>query len=133
MIPQLSASPKYLVPRCVEKNDGIGPVIELDDLRAKLLVVTLGIDDVVEQEDLVISIWGSASGTDWGPRPILLFPQKSYCGTYATILNLTKNPTVRFLRVKWTMSRWTQRNSDLMFGFCVSLEEMHSEASVAVA
>jgi hypothetical protein len=133
VMPQLSSARKYLVPQCVEKNDGVGPIIALDTLRGKQLVVTLGIDDVLEHEGLAISIGGSTSGTDWESRPLLVFPQKSYCGVYATILSLAKNPTIRFLRVKWTMSRWAQRDSDLMFGFFVSLEEMHSEVSAAVA
>jgi hypothetical protein len=133
VMPQLSSARKYLVPQCVEKNDGVGPIIALDTLRGKQLVVTLGIDDVLEHEGLAISIGGSTSGTDWEPIPLLVFPQKSYCGVYATILSLAKNPTIRFLRVKWTMSRWAQRDSDLMFGFFVSLEEMHSEVSAAVA
>jgi hypothetical protein len=130
---QLSNAPKYLVSQRVEKNDGVGPVFELGTLGGKLLVVTLGINDVVEQEDLAISIWGSSSGTDWGSKPLLTFPQKSYCGAYATILNLAKKPAVRFLRVQWTMSRWSQRKSDLMFGFSVALDEVHSEVSTAVA
>ena len=130
---QLSNAPKYLVSQRVEKNDGVGPVFELGTLGGKLLVVTLGINDVVEQEDLDISIWGSSSGTDWGSKPLLTFPQKSYCGAYATILNLAKKPAVRFLRVQWTMSRWSQRKSDLMFGFSVALDEVHSEVSTAVA
>ena len=132
-MPQLSSAPKYLVPQCVVKNDGVGPIIALDILRGEQVVVTLRIDDVLEHEGLAISIWGSTSGTDWEPRPLLVFPQKSYCGVYATILNLAKKPTIRFLRVKWTMSRWAQRDSDLMFGFFVSLKEIHSEVSAAVA
>jgi len=132
-MPQLSIAPKFLVPQRIEKNDGVGPVFDLGTLGGKLLVVTLGINGVVEQEGLAISIWGSPSGTDWGSRPLLTLPQKSYCGAYATILNLAKNPTVRFLRVQWNMSPWTKRNSDLMFGFYVTLEEVHSEASTAVA
>jgi hypothetical protein len=132
-MPQLTYAPMYLVPQCVEKSDGIGPLIDLGTLAGKLLVVTLGINDVVEQEGLAISIWGSASGDDWGNKPLLMFPQKSYCGVYATILNLTRNPAVRFLRVKWSMSRRDNRSTDLMFGFYVSLEEMRSEVSSAVA
>lgn len=130
---QLTYAPIYLVPQCVEKNNGLGPVIDLGTLGGKLLVVTLGINDVVEQEGMAISIWGSASGDDWGDKPLLMFPQKSYCGVYATILNLTKKPAVRFLRVKWTMYRRDSRSTDLMFGFYVSLEEMRSEVSSAVA
>jgi hypothetical protein len=132
-MPQLSAAPRYLVPESVKKSDGVGPAIQLDSLQGKLLVVTLGINQVVEHEGLEISVWGSASGTDWGSRPLVMFPQKSYCGVYATILNLTRNPAVRFLRVKWTISPWSQRTSDLLFGFHVSLEEIHSEVGAAVA
>jgi hypothetical protein len=130
---QVSGSPKYLVPQCQERHDGVGSVIDLGDFRGKLLVVTLGINDVVEQEGLEISIWGSAEGSDWGTKPLLTFPQKSYCGVYATILNLTKKPATRFLRVQWTMSRRAEQNSDLLFGFYVSLEEVHSDFSAAVA
>ena len=117
----------------VKKSDGVGPAIPLDSLQGKLLVVTLGINQVVEHEGLEISVWGSASGTDWGPRPLVVFPQKSYCGVYATLLNLSRNPAVRFLRVKWTMSPWSQRTSELMFGFHVSLEEIHCEVGAVVA
>lgn len=130
---QVRDAPKYLVPPCQQRHDGLGSVIELGDLGGKLLVVTLGINDVVEQEGLEISIWGSAGSSDWGTRPLLTFPQKSYCGVYATILNLTRKPAIRFLRVQWTMSRRAELDSDLLFGFYVSLEEVHSEASTAVA
>ncbi len=123
-MPQPSAVPRYLVPESIKKSDGVGPAIELDALSGKLLVVSLGINRVVEQEGLEVSVWGSTSGTDWGPRPLLVFPQKSYCGVYATILNLTRHPAVRFLRVKWTISRWSPRTSDLMFEFHVSLQEV---------
>ena len=132
-MPQTSSVPRYLVTQSVKKSDGMGQAIQLDSLSGKLLVVTLGISQVVEQEGLEVSVWGSTSGTDWGTRPLLVFPQKSYCGVYATILNLTRNPAIRFLRVKWTMSPWSQRTSELMFGFHVSLEEIHSEIGAAVA
>jgi hypothetical protein len=62
-----------------------------------------------------------------------MFPQKSYCGEYATILNLTKRPSIRFLRVKCTMNRRAEPSSELLFGFYVSLEEVHSDFSKAVA
>jgi hypothetical protein len=61
-----------------------------------------------------------------------MFPQKYYCGVYATILNLTNNPNVRFLLVKWNMSRRANRHLDLMFGFYVALEEA-PEVSSAMA
>ncbi len=125
--------PRYLVPRSVQRCDGVGPAVSLESLRGKLLAVTLGIDQVVEHEGLEVAVWGSEDGIDWGRRPLVVFPQKSYCGMYATILNLARNPAVRFLRVRWTMNPWSKRPVDLLFGFHVSLDEVHSEASAAVA
>jgi hypothetical protein len=130
---QVIDPPKYLVPECQERHDGAGSAIELGDLRGKLLVVTLGINHVVEHEGLEMSIWGSAEGSDWGTRPLLTFPQKSYCGVYATVLSLTKKPAIRFLRVKWTMCRRAEPSSGPLFGFYVCLEEVHSDASTVVA
>lgn len=129
---EVSGELKYLVPQCQERHDGVGSVIELGDLRGQLLVVTLGINNVVEHEGLEISIWGSADGSAWGTKPLVTFPQKSYCGVYATILNLAKKPAIQFLRVKWTMNRRDGQRSDLLFGFYVSLEEVHSDFSAAV-
>lgn len=132
-MPQLSYAPTYLVPQHVERSDGVGPAIDLGPLSGKLLVVTLRISEVLEQENLAVSIWGSALGTDWGSRPLLSFPQKSYCGVYATILNLANHSTIRFLRVEWTMNRLAQRNSGPMFGFSVCLEDSLCRVSTQVA
>jgi hypothetical protein len=122
-----------LVPLSTRNSDGVGPVIELGALRGKLLLVTLIINHVVEHEALDISIWGSASETGWGVKPLFSFPRKSYCGVYTTFLNLENYPTVRFLQVEWKMSRLRNRNSRLMFGFSVSLGESHSSVNAAVA
>lgn len=130
---QLASEPKYLLPQRVERTSGVGAATDLGPLRGKLLVVTLGINDVLEHEGLVVSIWGSATGTDWGTRPLLTFPQKSYCGQYATLLNLANHPAVKFLRVEWKMSRWAQRNSDVLFGFHVCMSDSLSRVHSAVA
>src|SRR5271167_657291 len=132
-MPEVMSAPKYLVPQCIERADGVGPAIDLEELRSKLLVVTLGINEVLEQEGLSVLIWGSATGSDWGGRPLLSFPQKSYCGEYATLLNLEHRPDIRFLRVEWKMNRWAHRDSDLRFGFEVSLQDSLSHVSSAVA
>jgi hypothetical protein len=132
-MPQSKCVPRYLVPPCIERADGAGPAIDLGLLRGKLLVVTLGVNNVLEQEGLAISIWGSASGTEWGARPLASFPAKSYCGVYSTFLNLAHYPTIRYLRVEWKMSRWAKRDSTRMFGFFVSIEESISRVNAAVA
>ncbi len=132
-MPQTTCLRRYLVPPCVERDDGAGSAIDLGPLRGKLLVVTLGINDVLEHEGLAISVWGSASGSEWGARPLVVFPGKSYCGVYSTFLNLANHPTIRYLRVEWKMSRWAKRNSTCMFGFYISLEESISRINAAVA
>jgi hypothetical protein len=115
--------PKFLVPDEVVRFNGIGPTMDLDSGQAKLLVLTLGINRVLEQGALQINIWGSSDKSDWGVRPLLAFPPKSYCGIYSQLLNLSKHPSVRHLRVEWKMSRWGKPAADPLFGFSVFAEE----------
>jgi hypothetical protein len=115
--------PKFLVPEDVARANGTGSVVDLDVGQGKLLVLTLGINRVLEQEALQINIWGSMDKDDWGMRPLLAFPPKSYCGIYSQLLNLSKHPAVRYLRVEWKMSRWGRSSSDPLFGFSVFADE----------
>ncbi len=132
-MPQSAYAPNFLVPPSTRESDGVGPVIELGALRSKLLLVTLAINSVLENEALTISIWGSASETGWGTKPLLSLTRKSYCGVYTTFLNLSNYPAVGFLHVEWKMSHLRNCNSPLMFGFSVSLEESHASVNAAVA
>jgi hypothetical protein len=92
----------------------------------KLLVITVGINHVVEQESLALSIWGSVDGNDWGTEPLIQFPKKSYCGIYSTFLDLAKHPRVRHLRAQWNMVRWGRGNRPTLFGFYVSAQEANA-------
>ena len=130
---QLSCAPLYLVPHCIQRSDGAGPATVLGEHAGKLLVVTLGIEEVLAQEKIEICVRGSENGMHWDRKPLLTFPQKSYCGVYATILNLSKHPEVRYLRVEWNMSRQADRDSNLMFGFYVSLEDSLTRECVSAA
>src|SRR5215472_11299631 len=114
---------RYLVSPCVERSDGAGPSIELGALAGSRLRLTLGINHVLEQEGLTISIWGSKSGTDWGSAPLVTIPQKSYCGEYHAILNLANQPTLRYVRAEWNLRRWGKRDAPRMVGFYVALAE----------
>ena len=101
--------------------------------RGKLLVLTLGITRIIEQESLEVSIWGSGDGEKWGLRPLATFPPKFYCGIYSMLLNLSSKPDLRFVRVTWRMSRWSKGEAMPMFGFYVYAEESGSRISAAVA
>ena len=65
-----------------------GPIVDLNAHRGKLLVLTLGINHVIEQERLIISVLGSADAINWDTKPLVIFPQKSYCGN---ILNVSES------------------------------------------
>jgi hypothetical protein len=78
----------YLVPECMVRADGIGPIIDLNAHCGKLLTLTLGINHVIEQERLIISVLGSADAINWDTKPLVIFPQKSYCGN---ILNVSES------------------------------------------
>jgi hypothetical protein len=123
----------FLLPESIARADGTGPEIDLGSKRGKLLVLTLGITRILEQESLELSVWGSADGERWGLEPLAKFPPKFYCGLYSILLNLGSQNDVRFLRVQWNMSRWSKRESMPMFGFYVYAEESGARISTAVA
>ncbi len=124
--------PNFLLPESIARADGMGPEIELGSQQGKLLVLTLGITRIIEQESLEASVWGSSDGANWGVRPFATFPPKFYCGLYSTLLNLASRPEVRFVRVQWKMSRWSKGETP-MFGFYVYAEESGARVSAAVA
>lgn len=128
---------KVLLPDNIVRADGIGPDVDLGADRGKLTVITLGIERVLEQQALTVSVWGSDDKKDWGAKPLVAFPPKYYCGMYSQLLNLAKNPEVRFLRVQWKVSRWAKGGVAPLFGFHMVVEEsgtrVRSATAVAVA
>ena len=123
--------PNFLLPESVARSDGKGPEIDLGSKRGKLLVLTLGITRILEQESLEVSVWGSLDGESWGVRPLVTFPPKFYCGIYSILLNLVSRPDVRFVRVQWKMSRWSKREVTPMFGFYLYSEESGARVGAA--
>jgi hypothetical protein len=123
--------PNFLLPESVARSDGKGPEIDLGSKRGKLLVLTLGITRILEQESLEVSVWGSIDGESWGARPLVTFPPKFYCGIYSILLNLVSRPDVQFVRVQWKMSRWSKREVTPMFGFYLYSEESGARVGAA--
>jgi hypothetical protein len=109
--------PNFLVPESVVREDGKGLVLSLDSSQASLLLLTLGITRILEQESLDISIYGSADGSEWSAKPLVAFSQKFYCGTYQMVLDLSKHPEKRYLRAQWKVNRWGLGESKPLFGF----------------
>ena len=122
-----------LLPESIVRADGTGPEIDLGPKRGKLLVLTLGITRILEQESLDVVVYGSPDGETWESKPLAKFPPKYYCGLYSILLNLGSRPDVRYLRIQWKMSRWSKREALPMFGFYVYAEESGARVSAAVA
>ena len=114
--------PHSLLLETIAQADGCGPVADVTQEAGKLLVLTLGITRIIEQESLDVAIWGSQSQTNWGADPLVSFPQKFYCGMYSILLNLSAHPEIKYLRVGWKMNRWTRGNPRPLFEFYVDAE-----------
>ncbi len=122
-----------LLSEAIARGDGIGPAIDIGEDAGRLLVLTLGITRIIEQETLEVAIWGSPDQAEWGTRPLVSFPQKSYCGVYSILLNLAAHPETKYLRVQWKMTRWTKGNPTPLFGFHVDVERSGTRVRTAAA
>ena len=122
-----------LLSEVTAEADGIGPVSDLDQDAGRLLVLTLAITRIVEQGSLDASIWGSPDKVNWGAKPLVAIPQKSYCGMYSMLLNLSARPEIKYLRVQWKVSRWTKGSPIPLFGFYVDAEPSGTRIRAAAA
>jgi hypothetical protein len=115
---------QFLLPETVARQDGKGPELSLDN-GASSLLLTLGINRIIEQESLDVTVWGSVDGQTW--RQMAAFPQKFYCGTYSLFLDL-EGRGVKYLRAQWRMSRWGRGELTPLFGFYLFAEEVKAMA-----
>jgi hypothetical protein len=120
--------PNFLVTETVIREDGIGPEGELVASQGKLLLLTLGITRIIEQESLDVSIWGSAEKADWGAKPLVSFPQKFYCGTYQILLDLSAHKDIKYLRAQWKVNRWGRGAAKPLFGIYLFAQETTGQA-----
>ncbi len=67
-------------PGTVATAKGDGPAIDVGGAAGRVLLLTLTITKIIEQESLDVSVFGSADGTTWGAKPLAAFPQKFYVG-----------------------------------------------------
>jgi hypothetical protein len=103
---------------------GDGPAVDVSGAANRVFLVTLAISEIIEQESLDVSIYGSADGAAWGAKSIAAFPQKFYCGDSPLLLDLTAHPDVKFIRAHWEVARWGRGTETPMFEFCVTIKEV---------
>ena len=122
--------PAFLLPENTIRDSGQGPEVALDGHPRQALLLTLGINSVLEQESLEVSVCGSCDGQTW--VPVATFPPKSYCGTYFLDLDLARHPDLTRLRAHWKMNRWARGEQKPLFGFYLYVEEPRLRAAGAV-
>ena len=118
----------YLVPEKTSVTaKGDGPSVDVSAAANRVFLLNLNITQVIEQESLDVSIWGSADGAAWGPKSIASFPQKFYRGQHPLLLDLTQQPAVKFLRAHWEVNRWGRGEATPRFEFQVAIREVPSD------
>ncbi len=112
----------FLLPETTVEKEGAGPALEVGSSAGRMLMLTMGITKIVEQESLDVSIWGSGDGNEWGATPLTEFPQKFYAGIYTILVDLASRPEVRHLQARWKLGRWGVGSTTPMFRFYIFAE-----------
>ena len=124
----ISSSEQSLVPadtRVTAKGDG--QPVDVSASPNRVYLVTLSITQIIEQESLDLSIYGSVDGTTWTAKSIAAFPQQFYTGEYPLLLDLTAHPEVKFVRAHWEVARWGRGTETPMFEFGATMKEVPPE------
>src|ERR1700676_5131209 len=118
----------FLIPaKTVVTAKGDGTAVDVSGATNRVFLLSLNITAIVEQESLDVSIYGSADGATWGPKPVTNFPQKFYQAQHPLLLDLTGHADVKFLRAHWEVSRWGRGSETPMFEFHVTIKEVPSD------
>ena len=108
----------------VAETNGESPAFELGSLAGRPLLIVLRLTDMIEQESLHVSVWGSADGQEWGAQALFWYPQKFYRGVTPAALDLRQRPEIKFLQARWEMNRWGRGYPRPYFKFAVEIEEL---------
>lgn len=115
----------FLVPeKTTVTAKGDGASVDLGGAQSRVFLLSLNIINVIEQESLDVSVFGSADGATWEAKALAAFPQKFYRGQHPLLLDLTQQANVKFLRAHWEVSRWGRGVETPMFEFSVAVKEV---------
>jgi hypothetical protein len=118
----------FVVPENTVVNaKGDGPALDLSRAQGRIFLLTLAITNIIEQESLDVSIFASADGATWDPKPVAAFTQKFYREEAPLLLDLAARPEVKFIRAHWEVGRWGRGTETPMFEFSVKLREIPKE------
>jgi hypothetical protein len=117
-----------LVPsKTVVNAKGDGTPVDVSGASHRVFLLTLNITNIIEQESIDVSVYGSADGGAWSPKSVISFPQKFYRGQQPLLMDLTEHPDVKFVRAHWEVNRWGRGTETPMFEFGVTIKEVPSD------
>ena len=117
----------FLVPLNTVNAKGDGEAVSVSGAANQVFLLTLNITNIVEQESLDVSIYGSADGATWAAKPVAAFPQKFYRAEHPMLLDLTVQANVKFVRAHWEVARWGRGSEIPMFEFNVTIKEIPAD------
>jgi hypothetical protein len=118
----------FLVPeKTVVSAKGDGPTVDVSGAASRVFLLTLVITNIIEQEALDVSVYGSADNAAWGAKPLAAFPQKFYRGEHPLLLDVGAHPEIKFARAHWEVNRWGRGTETPMFEFYLTMKEVPPE------
>lgn len=112
--------------KTVVTTKGDGPSVDISSVPNRTFLLLLNITEVIEQESLDVSVWGSADGSTWESKPLASFPQKFYQGEHPLLLDVA-GQDVKFIRAHWEVNRWGRGSEQAMFEFGLKATEVTPE------
>jgi hypothetical protein len=124
-MPSTATMDTFLVPqKTVATAKGDGPALDVSGAASRVFLLTLDITNIIEQQSLDVSIYGSADGATWGAKPLIAFPQKFYRGQHPLLLDLMAHGEAKFIRAHWEVGRWGRGTTTPMFEFHLAIREV---------
>ncbi len=114
-------------PNTVVTAKGDSAPVDISLAENRVFLATLSITAVVEQESLEVSVFTSADGAAWDPKPVASLPQKFYAGDYPFLVDLTAAAGAKFVRAHWEVARWGRGPTEPRFEFGLRLREVPSQ------
>ncbi len=106
---------------------GDSDALEISGAASRILLLTLSISSVVEQEAIDLFVYASADGATWDAKAVAGIEQKFYPGDYPLLVDLSEKPDAKFVRAHWDVYRWGRGSTAPQFQLSVRLREVSQE------
>ena len=116
-----------VAPDTVVTGKGDSAPVSLEGMSNRVFLIILNITEIVEQESIELSVFGSPDGQTWETKPLITFPQKFYPGETPLLLDLAARPEITAIRAHWEVNRWGRGSEQPMFKIGVMMREVPAE------